>query len=76
MSSENIETVNIAVVDDKELTIHWGVQIPLTDIDSYGDRKKYKGVDVEFVQVYIESKGHRTCDTCHWYIIDSVREVH
>ena len=76
MSKENIDTVNIAVVEDKELTIHWGVQIPLTDTDSYGERTKHKGVNVEFIQAYIESKGHRTCDTCQWYIIDSVREVH
>lgn len=46
MSNENIDTVNIAVVEDKELTIHWGVQIPHNESDS--------------VEIYLKSKGHKS----------------
>ena len=64
MSNENIDTVNIAVVEDKELTIHWGVQIPH---DEFGS-----------VEIYLKSKGHKTSNdgTIKFYLIDSVREVH
>jgi len=64
MSKENIDTVNIAVVEDKELTIHWGVQIPHNKLDS--------------VETYLKSKGHKTSNngTIKFYLIDSVREVH
>tara|TARA_R100001510_G_scaffold55666_1_gene59969 strand:- start:778 stop:984 length:207 start_codon:yes stop_codon:yes gene_type:complete len=67
MSNENIDTVNIAVVEDKELTIHWGVQIPLfVENDGFS------------VETYLKSKGHKTSNdgTIHFYLIDSVREVH
>lgn len=64
MSKENIDTVNIAVVEDKELTIHWGVQIPHNEPDS--------------VEIYLKSKGHKTSNGGHikFYLIDSIKEVH
>ena len=76
MSVEDIEVLNIAVIDDQELIVYWNIQIPLRDTDSYGDKAKVKGIDCEFIQAFIESKGHRTCDTCHWYIVKSIKEVH
>tara|TARA_R100001443_G_scaffold98382_1_gene105398 strand:- start:205 stop:414 length:210 start_codon:yes stop_codon:yes gene_type:complete len=66
MSNENIDTVNIAVVEDREVTIHWGVQIPFTDTET------------DSVQVYLKSKGHKISNAgiIDFYLIDSIREVH
>tara|TARA_R100001443_G_scaffold487_6_gene2042 strand:- start:18605 stop:18787 length:183 start_codon:yes stop_codon:yes gene_type:complete len=44
MSTENIDIVNIAVFENKELTIYWGVHIPHN----------------EFIKKYLDSKGHET----------------
>ena len=75
MSNENIVTVNIAVIENGEVSIHWRVQLPSNDTDEYGDTDKPK-IELNYIRAYLEGKGHNIKKISHWELIKSVRDIH
>ena len=75
MSNENIELVNIAVLENGELSVYWRVQLPSSDTDEHGDTDK-PTVELGYLRAYLESKGHNIDKISHWEFIKSIRYIH
>tara|TARA_R100001530_G_scaffold30708_1_gene24179 strand:+ start:382 stop:609 length:228 start_codon:yes stop_codon:yes gene_type:complete len=75
MNNENIDTVNIAVLENGELSIHWRVQLPSHDTTEHGDTNKPQ-VELGYLRAYLEGKGHNIKKVSHWEFIKSVRDIH